>query len=508
MKRNIFLLLTIILHAWSLCAQDDSGNAGSDTIQAKELKEVIVTADANIQKGGYEVLILSKENRNFGVNALDAVSSLNRFVTSLNGNTLTSWDREEVYVLIDGIPSTAIDLKTFSANDVKNVEYYPVTPPQYMGLTSGPVANIILKKRHDRLYSGYFDASNAVTTGFGTNQANLSYRDSLNQVRLDYYFDYRDIGSIKKFSEYNHQPSTTSLFDEAKKYNGSFHRVSGSYQRFQGKYLFNAKLTYLYNPVEETSFGDALTTDGSTTTSFPNNYLLKTQTKSISLDLYYNYVFKNNSIFAINMVNTLGKSYSESALWSTEISPENANERVYSHSDNDTYSFITNAYYASRVLGGRYSFGSRYEYKQLEQHYANGAYKPYSHDEFASASISWLKNGMTLYPAIGLNIMKQADNINSYTSVLPYMRLYTDWWAKGSLKGLSLQLTMSKVNKAPSLSLLTGSPTYIDYNFYSTGNPNLKNYVCTRLNLPRYISRKRTKIRYALWSDRNMLITR
>jgi len=52
-----------------------------------------------------------------------------------------------------------------------------------MNLTSGPIINVVLKKKHDRLFTGYFNTSNAVTTGYGTNQVDLSYRDSLNQVK-------------------------------------------------------------------------------------------------------------------------------------------------------------------------------------------------------------------------------------------------------------------------------------------------------------------------------------
>lgn len=134
-----------------------------------ELEEVVILADRIVHKGDHDVLYLSDDNWTFGTNALDAVSSMELFQTSINETTLKSWDRQEVYILINGVPSTAYDLR------------------------EGPVVNIIVKKRHDRSYSGYVNTSNAVNTGFGTNQIDLTYADSLNQFKLGYLIDYRNI---------------------------------------------------------------------------------------------------------------------------------------------------------------------------------------------------------------------------------------------------------------------------------------------------------------------------
>ena len=196
-----------------------------DTVNEKviQLNEVIVKGVKYIPKGDHTLLFLSKKNRNFGTNALDAVSSLGLFRTTLNETELTSFDHKQVFVLINGIPSTALDLRTFKADEVKNVEYYPIPPAQYMALTSGPVANIVMKKKHNKLYTAYINTSNAVTTGFGTNQANFTYADSLNQVKAIYRGD-------------------------DNRYKGNYQYVQTTYQRFQSRHLFNANLKYIWNP--------------------------------------------------------------------------------------------------------------------------------------------------------------------------------------------------------------------------------------------------------------------
>ena len=103
----------------------------TDTVKSHELNEVVFTESREIYKDDHVVLFLSNANRKFGTNALDAISSLNRFQTSLNATALTSWDRSSVFILINGVPSTAIELRSYRSSDIKNVEYYQEAPPQY-----------------------------------------------------------------------------------------------------------------------------------------------------------------------------------------------------------------------------------------------------------------------------------------------------------------------------------------------------------------------------------------
>lgn len=443
-----------------------------DTISTppKQLKEVVVTSERRIQKNGYELLLLSSQNREYGTNALDAVSSLNYFVTSLNENKLLSWDRTEVYILINGVPSTATDLRSFKGSDIKNVEFYAVAPPQYMNLTNGPVINVVLKKKHDRLFTGYFNTSNAITTGYGTNQFDLSYRDSLNQVKVGYFVDYRNIHNISSVSEYDYLNSGITSYQDKEKYSGQYHNVFGSFQHYRINQLFNAKLSLLYQPSKEKSIGNISSTEDVTLTNSPNNSFLNSDYKAATLDLYYNYILRNGSVFAINVVNTIGKSHSESEIDSHLFG------KVNSLTHNNSYSFVANTFYASRVLGGNYTIGSRYEYKQLEQTFNGSSVKPYSHNEFLNLGMSWMINSITFTPALGLNIISQSDGYTCRTKALPYLRIYTDWWAKGSLKGLSTQLTLLSRSQAPALGLTTDSYNYKDYHYLTTGNPQLKNY--------------------------------
>lgn len=164
MKSSAILILLLLLSV-NLMAQK------TDSIASKvDLNEIVVTARKTISKGDHELIFMSDKNRSFGTNALDAVSSLAQFKTDINASNLLSADRKSIYVLINGVPATPNELRSYKGDDIKCVEYYPVAPAQYMTITSGPVANIILKNRIDRFVSVDISTSNSVNTGFLSGQ--------------------------------------------------------------------------------------------------------------------------------------------------------------------------------------------------------------------------------------------------------------------------------------------------------------------------------------------------
>ena len=443
----------------------------ADSISALELQELTVEGDRILHMDGHEILLLDSRNRNFGTNALDAVSSLPRFITTLNGTELTSWNHSAVFILINGVPSTAIDLRSYKGSDIKKVEYYSSPPSQYMGFTDGPLVNVVIKKRHDRLYSGYLNALNSVTTGYGTDQIDLSYSDSLNQVKAGYLLDYRDIGNIFQRSEYEFLPAWASRYDNIKRYKGAYHSIYGSYQHYRTSHLFNVRLKFLARPDKQTSSGEITAMYGDAEVHGIDSTLLRTDSKSLSLDIYYSHFLRNGSVLAVNVVNTIGRGLSQSVVSSPDAIT------VGSRTDNRSYSLVANAFYSSKALGWNYVFGSKYEYQSLSQEYSDTRDRRYSHREFLSLGLSRTFGDWNIVPSVGLNVLARSECSEAKTYVLPYLRMYADWWPEGSLRGFSTQLTLLSRHSAPSLGMLTDSYIYKDYHFLAVGNPDLRNYM-------------------------------
>lgn len=473
-----YILISLLLAGYINVGAQMPDSIATDSITRK-LGEVVVKGTRVISKGDHLVLLLSKENRKFGTNALDAVSSLNMFRTSLNETTLTSYDNKDVYILINDVPATAIDLRTYKGDEIKNVEYYPVTPAKYLAFTSGPVVNIVMKKRIDRLHSAYINTSNAVTTGFGTNQANLTYADSLNQVKLNYLIDYRDISDIDINSRYDYPDGVSNVYrGRDNLYSGAYQYVQAMYQRYQSKHLFNANVKYLWDSGHEKEPSAIEITDKTTTLNGERGHDMKSYYSTIAADLFYRYMIGNKKSIALNVVNTYSRSYSNNNLWQTMSDPAYSamDYDIDNNVNNHTYSLIANASYTQPLWGGNFSVGSYFEYRQLRQRYEGILYKNRLNREMIYAAISWFKNNMTLYPIIGLNIATENTATGNKTNLSPAARIYADWWGKGSLQGYTVQLS-SMISLSPiSSGQLTETPTYLDQRFLSIGNPNLQTY--------------------------------
>lgn len=450
----------------------------NDSIQDKiiNLNEVVVKGARTIAKGDHTLLLLSKRNREFGTNALDAVSSLGLFRTKIGEKELISFDNRQVFILINGIPATALDLRAFKADEIKNVEYYPTVPAQYMTVASGPVANIIMKKRHNKLVSAYIDTNNAVNTGFGTNQVNLTYADSLNQVKVNYFTDYRNIGNIHLDSYYDYgEDNKTSYKGSDNRYRGIYQYVQTSYQRFQAKHLLNVNLKYILNPRKQT-YSSEIEMYAPNILKGTNEDKLESNSHSFVADLFYRYSIGEKRSLAINVVNTLSKSSSYHFFRQDFPAYPSMDFLTDDSIRNRTYSFISNAVYSAPLLGGSFNAGAKYEYLYLKQNYLNANYRATTHTEFFYTGIYWTHKGMTFYPTAGFNLSKQTTTSGSNHVTLPYLRLYSDWWGKNKWQGFTIQLTTQVKMKSPTSGQLTTSKTYTDRNFISMGNPYLKQY--------------------------------
>ena len=480
----IFVQSKLPFGVMSLRQESSSSGATSideDTAAMRQiaLREVRIEADRIVRKSDHDVLYLSKESRSFGTNALDAVSSLILFKTSINDTKLLSWDGREVFVLINGVPSTTMELRGYKGDEIKSVEYYATAPAQYMGFTSGPLINVVVKKRQDKLQSGYVNTSNALNTRFGTNQVDLTYADSLNQVKLGYFVDYRGIREISIQPSIMSDPEHHSQYRGRGFYSGAYQNMYASYQRYQGKHLFNAKLYSLIDEGKEKEARRSLLLYDTISNQGNNMYQLKSRYHNTTLDVYYRYLFEQGRMLAVNVVNALGDSYSYSNYELNAmggISNTGSRYNYHNEIDNDSYSLITNAMYVAPLWGGQFNAAVRYEYNHLHQESMGIESTPYSHSEIAYAGGSWRWGYGTVAPALGISLLQQSSTAQTHTSVLPYFRLYTDWWGRGVLRGTSVQLTLTTDQRKPSLADLTATQNYIDPWIVSMGNPALRQY--------------------------------
>lgn len=456
----------------------------SDSTKVAELKEIVVEGDTYRIEGEKHVLLLSKENRNYGTNALDAISSLNFFKPTLNETKLTTLTNESVFILINGIPSTGVDLRTFKGKDIKTVEYYAHAPAQYMTFTTGPVVNVIMKKVHDLYYSGYFNANNALNTGFGTNQATLSFRDSLNQISLNYFVDYRNIHNIEKKSTYKPENSWPSKFDEDQVYKGALHQLSANYQRFTGRYYFYTKLTLSTDPRRQIANG-AGWTGADETNEFVNFSNLKSNSRSANLTFFYNRALTSRSTLSAQITNDIGDSYSISELTPTFVFGNSQINSEFQPSqssiDNTFYSLRGQLSYLLYTGFGKISASSQYDYQKLTSKYEVTKSVPHSNtsstfvgysNNFNPANHRWYVPATTSV-SVGFSVRNDHTSSLSNTTVDPFIQGYIDWWPHSS-GGFTTQITLRHNVQSPNLSMLTAATTNLNYDLFYKGNTDLR----------------------------------
>ena len=459
----------------------DSTAAVNDTTGVVSLKEVEIVAERVIHKGDHEVLLLSEENRTFGTNALDAISSLVFFNTSLNGRSLTSATNESVYILINGVPADGDRLRTYKGKDIKKVEYYAVAPPKYTIFTRGPIVNVITNKKHDQQYDGYFNTSNAVALGDGFNQAVLTYTDSLNMVKTGYWVNYRNIGNIGEHSEYNYDKlGRCTMYDTKRRYEGARHNISAEYQRYQGNHLFNVSVVGGINPGEQNSSGTSLLTEGAQKYYGTSQSHLKSRSNSINANIYYALV-KGQTSFAVSASNSFGKSYSEA--WSKVVMPEPYGQYSYSNNsrlDNSSYAFSAYGYVNTPWLGGHFTGVGNYKYSQIKQEYSSNTVTPHKQSVFLNTAMAWsFNNEFHFFETLGASVFSEYNGAQTHTIFAPQLTFSANWWPK-SVKGFNTRLDFYTTKQTPGLSSLSESYTYKDNWFIFTGNPELKSYWSTK----------------------------
>ncbi len=163
------------------------------TIVLKEdtmlLDEVVITESMVkrfADKKEYSLTNKEKEQYSSALSALDFLPKI-----QVIDQDVTSIDGKSVKILINGIPSTAIDLSVIPTENISKIDYYTQPPIQYSNMGLGAVINVVTKEKQNGGSVG-INTQNAVTTGFGNNVVNFKYNWGNSQIGVTYNINYRN----------------------------------------------------------------------------------------------------------------------------------------------------------------------------------------------------------------------------------------------------------------------------------------------------------------------------
>lgn len=446
------------------------------TIVLKEetmaLNEVVITGKMVKRFADKKEYRLTGKEKGQYSSALSALDFLPRI--QVVGQDVTFIDGKSVKILINGIPSTTIDLSVIPAENISKIDYYTQPPIQYSNIGLGAVINVVTKEKQNGGSVG-INTQNAVTTGFGNNVVNFKYNWSNSQVGVTYNINYRNYN--KRILDENMSYSVRETNYEKIK---SGHNCPYVYEQQMGEisfnnskvdnYLFSAKLSFNSLNRRRSSTQDIL----SRTKGMEVNKIGKSSDKeryvSPVVDLYFNKLFGSRHELIMNFVGTYYKSdydYKYRELLNKKTDFETATVI-----NTDKYSVIGEVLYSYKMKKANLYVGTRYMYNNSTQNNLSSNNQITSNEAYSYLGVTGTmgeKINYSISAGINNNIFTTIENRTyDFTYFRPQVKL-------GYFIDQNSDLTFNyEVNtENPSVSSLTYNPYFKDSNYMFAGNPNL-----------------------------------
>lgn len=478
---TLSILLTLLVLAFSLTAysqepaqaQEPADSARYEQSDTISLGTVSVEGASIRQKADHMDLYLKKYNLKFGNNALDAISSLSLFRDGIGNESLSNLHNENVTILINGIPSEGRDLRSFRSEDILKVEYYETAPAKYMSITKGPIANVITKRPVDRLYSAYISGQEHLEMTSGNYSAFLTYRDSLNQVKV-YLSEYFVNNPLDQMAKYSYPDGIVNSFNSnSGKWETNRPTISAEYQYYDNKNLFNIRVDQTWNyskslfPSEYSIYDNGELFKGQGGDNQSSNAV------ATAVSVYYKRQFSDKKVFSLRVSNGFGNSWMRNHLWRDSEENPTIDYDITNYVKNKTYNLSVNA----NGEIGNLNFTGSLDYSRINQHYLGQKYTPTSLIGGIYAGYNFFREHYLLSGAIGGQIKSTKTGKDEETPVSPFAQFYARVWGdEGWTNGFALSTRFTYGMNGVPLTETTESANYMDNRFAIIGNPYLKSH--------------------------------
>ena len=432
------------------------------------LDEVVVTAEMVNRFSDHKDYILTRSEKQQFPTAIQAIQTLPKILVS--DLTVSSSDGKGVKILINGVPSSSVDLASIPSENISKIKYYSQPPIQYSNMGLGAVINVITKKQTGG--SLMLNTLNAVTTGFGNDVASLKYNWGRSTLGVMYNINYRNYND-RRLDEYisyslDGNQYTKTRTGRKSPYAYEQHMAELSYSNIKmDDYVFNAKFSLGALNRRRSSVQDfvmnRLDTDiwGTAESHDKDKYL------NPSLDLYFNKVFGRHEL----NLNAVGTYYNSSYNYDYAESGIDDGFNTKTYIETDKYSLIGEGWYGYVINPKtKFLFGIRYAYNTASQ--KNSDESTATNEFYTYAGLNGMLGEKWNYSlSLGLNGNYFKD-INGKNHDYYYFRpqLNVAYFINRSSE-LTLNYEVNTLN--PTISQLTFNPYYKDMDYLYAGNPGL-----------------------------------
>lgn len=453
-----------------------AGNTDVGLIILKErpldLDEVVVSASLVKRFADKKEYRLTSAEKSRYSSALSALEFLPKI--QVLDQSVSSVDGKAVKILINGIPSTPIDLSVISPEDIAKIDYYTQPPVQYSNMGLGAVINVVTREKQNGGSVGV-NTQNAVTTGFGNNVVNFKYNWGHSQIGVTYNINYRNYNKRVLDEEMAYSVGGTD-FEKRKSgrnspyaYEQQMAEISFNNAKADN-YLFSAKLSFNSLNRRRSSVQDILSSVDGKESHKTGESQDKDKYISPVMDMYFSKSFGSKHELIVNLVGTYYKSdydYEYQELQEAEPDFETA---TVIHTDK--YSVIGEALYTYKMKTANLYAGARYMYNNSIQNNLPSNNKITAHEIYSYLGITGMwgdRFNYSISAGVNNNIFTTIENKTyNFTYFRPQVKL-------GYFIDPSSDLMFNyEINtENPSVSSLTYNPYYKDPNYIFVGNPRL-----------------------------------
>ena len=453
-----------------------AGNTDVGLIILKErpldLDEVVVSASLVKRFADKKEYRLTSAEKSRYSSALSALEFLPKI--QVLDQSVSSVDGKAVKILINGIPSTLIDLSVISPEDIAKIDYYTQPPVQYSNMGLGAVINVVTREKQNGGSVGV-NTQNAVTTGFGNNVVNFKYNWGHSQIGVTYNINYRNYNKRVLDEEMAYSVGGTD-FEKRKSgrnspyaYEQQMAEISFNNAKADN-YLFSAKLSFNSLNRRRSSVQDILSSVDGKESHKTGESQDKDKYISPVMDMYFSKSFGSKHELIVNLVGTYYKSdydYEYQELQEAEPDFETA---TVIHTDK--YSVIGEVLYTYKMKTANLYAGARYMYNNSIQNNLPSNNKITAHEIYSYLGITGMwgdRFNYSISAGVNNNIFTTIENKTyNFTYFRPQVKL-------GYFIDPSSDLMFNyEINtENPSVSSLTYNPYYKDPNYIFVGNPRL-----------------------------------
>ena len=446
--------------------------------EATAIDDVVVVGTNVTHYLDRTVYRVTNADRRTAVTGLDLTNKVPQVTLDRINETVSSSDGA-VTILVNGIATSAQELKTISPEEVGQIEYYDLPPIRYGG--GNAVLNIVTQEVRDGFYGG-IDLKHAVPVRWLNDSFYLRYNRGRSQLTFRYYASWHKSDAQFVDDEYRYALNGTDY--------AQYLHTSGGYRSFyndfnlkytnqlQDKYVFQATFYPSLRNNENHYDSQIEFLEGAAGMQRYGNYRTESKIFNPTLDLYFwrQLGRKQELIMAIT------GNYFDSGLDTRSSEYDSADDRPVFEDfltvDGRKYSAIGQALYIKNFEKVAFSVGERFAYESNIAHttsWLSGDRQERTTrmNNYLAAEVSGkIKTKFSYRFSLGVIASRTVTAGNDSWQWVFAPNVIAGYQISSSF---IVKAGFSQANTSPSLGMLDDRTAMITQNIVSRGNPSLKN---------------------------------